>query len=67
MHPVRLFCWHFMAYPHLPADFDDARLEIMTGCGHSPHLEKRGGGGAGGGVSGRLKPQRAHIGDDESG
>jgi alkanesulfonate monooxygenase SsuD/methylene tetrahydromethanopterin reductase-like flavin-dependent oxidoreductase (luciferase family) len=23
MHPVRLFCWHFMAYPHLPADFDD--------------------------------------------
>ncbi len=23
MHPVRLFCWHFMAYPHLPADFDE--------------------------------------------
>lgn len=23
MHPVRLFCWHFMAYPHLPPDFDD--------------------------------------------
>ena len=22
MHPVRLFCWHFMAYPYLPADFD---------------------------------------------
>jgi len=22
MHPVQLFCWHFMAYPHLPADFD---------------------------------------------
>jgi len=22
MHPVRLFCWHFMAYPHLPDDFD---------------------------------------------
>ncbi len=21
--PVQLFCWHFMAYPHLPADFDD--------------------------------------------
>jgi alkanesulfonate monooxygenase SsuD/methylene tetrahydromethanopterin reductase-like flavin-dependent oxidoreductase (luciferase family) len=20
---VQLFCWHFMAYPHLPADFDD--------------------------------------------
>ncbi len=42
MHPVRLFCWHFMAYPHLPPDFDDARLEIMAGCGHSPHLEKPG-------------------------
>ncbi len=23
MHPVRLFCWHFMAYPYLPADFDE--------------------------------------------
>ena len=23
MHPVRLFCWHFMAYPHLPEDFDE--------------------------------------------
>ncbi|ETW94448.1 MAG: hypothetical protein ETSY2_49795 [Candidatus Entotheonella gemina] len=23
MHPVKLFCWHFMAYPYLPADFDD--------------------------------------------
>jgi len=23
-HPVRLYCWHFMAYPHLPADFDEA-------------------------------------------
>ena len=23
MHPVQLFCWHFMAYPHLPADFDE--------------------------------------------
>lgn len=23
MQPVRLFCWHFMAYPHLPADFDE--------------------------------------------
>jgi len=23
-HPVRLYCWHFMAYPHLPADFDQA-------------------------------------------
>ena len=22
MHPVRLFCWHFMAYPYLPSDFD---------------------------------------------
>ena len=21
-HPVQLYCWHFMAYPHLPADFD---------------------------------------------
>jgi alkanesulfonate monooxygenase SsuD/methylene tetrahydromethanopterin reductase-like flavin-dependent oxidoreductase (luciferase family) len=21
--PVQLFCWHFMAYPHLPADFDE--------------------------------------------
>jgi alkanesulfonate monooxygenase SsuD/methylene tetrahydromethanopterin reductase-like flavin-dependent oxidoreductase (luciferase family) len=20
--PVALYCWHFMAYPHLPADFD---------------------------------------------
>ncbi len=20
--PVELYCWHFMAYPHLPADFD---------------------------------------------
>ena len=20
--PVQLYCWHFMAYPHLPADFD---------------------------------------------
>jgi alkanesulfonate monooxygenase SsuD/methylene tetrahydromethanopterin reductase-like flavin-dependent oxidoreductase (luciferase family) len=23
MHPVKLFCWHFMAYPHLPVDFDE--------------------------------------------
>ena len=23
MRPVKLFCWHFMAYPHLPDDFDD--------------------------------------------
>ena len=23
MQPVRMFCWHFMAYPHLPADFDE--------------------------------------------
>jgi len=23
MKPVQLFCWHFMAYPHLPADFDE--------------------------------------------
>ena len=23
MHPVQLYCWHFMAYPHLPADFDE--------------------------------------------
>ena len=23
MHPVQLFCWHFMAYPHLPKDFDE--------------------------------------------
>ena len=23
MHPVRLFCGHFMAYPHLPPDFDE--------------------------------------------
>lgn len=23
MHPVQLFCWHFMAYPHLPPDFDE--------------------------------------------
>ena len=23
MRPVRLFCWHFMAYPYLPADFDE--------------------------------------------
>lgn len=22
MQPVQLFCWHFMAYPHLPANFD---------------------------------------------
>ncbi len=22
MRPVNLFCWHFMAYPHLPATFD---------------------------------------------
>ncbi|MEE2661983.1 MAG: LLM class flavin-dependent oxidoreductase [Pseudomonadota bacterium] len=22
MHPVKLFCWHFMAYPYLPEDFD---------------------------------------------
>ena len=20
--PVRLYCWHFMSYPHLQADFD---------------------------------------------
>ena len=20
--PVQLYCWHFMAYPYLPADFD---------------------------------------------
>ena len=23
MHPVQLFCWHFMAYPYLPDDFDE--------------------------------------------
>ena len=23
MIPAQLFCWHFMAYPHLPADFDE--------------------------------------------
>ncbi len=23
MHPVRLFCWHFMAYQNLPEDFDE--------------------------------------------
>ncbi len=23
MRPVQLFCWHFMAYPYLPADFDE--------------------------------------------
>ena len=23
MQPVRMFCWHFMAYPHLPDDFDE--------------------------------------------
>src|ERR671927_1007638 len=22
MKPVQLFCWHFMAYPYLPEDFD---------------------------------------------
>ena len=22
-HPVQLYCWHFMAYPHLPVDFDE--------------------------------------------
>jgi alkanesulfonate monooxygenase SsuD/methylene tetrahydromethanopterin reductase-like flavin-dependent oxidoreductase (luciferase family) len=22
VHPVQLFCWHFMAYPYLPPDFD---------------------------------------------
>ncbi len=21
--PVNLYCWHFMSYPHLPADFDE--------------------------------------------
>ena len=23
MHPVKLFCWHFMAFPYLLEDFDD--------------------------------------------
>ncbi|MGY9005854.1 MAG: LLM class flavin-dependent oxidoreductase, partial [Alphaproteobacteria bacterium] len=23
MTPAQLFCWHFMAYPHLPDDFDE--------------------------------------------
>lgn len=23
MHPVQLFCWHFMSYPYLPEDFDE--------------------------------------------
>ena len=23
MRPVQLFCWHFMAYPYLPPDFDE--------------------------------------------
>ncbi len=23
MTPAQLYCWHFMAYPHLPADFDE--------------------------------------------
>ena len=23
MIPFQLYCWHFMAYPHLPADFDE--------------------------------------------
>jgi hypothetical protein len=21
---VQLYCWHFMSYPYLPADFDEA-------------------------------------------
>ena len=21
--PVQLYCWHFMSYPYLPADFDE--------------------------------------------
>ena len=21
--PVQLYAWHFMSYPHLPADFDE--------------------------------------------
>jgi hypothetical protein len=51
MHPVRLFCWHFMAYPYLPSDFD-ARYDSgwvtvpntlwdgirMTGCPAAPKL-----------------------------
>jgi len=24
MRPVQLFCWHFMAYPYLPDDFDES-------------------------------------------
>ena len=28
MQPVQLFCWHFMAYPYLPPDFDE---EYETG------------------------------------
>ena len=23
MKPVEMYCWHFMSYPHLPADFDE--------------------------------------------
>ncbi len=25
MIPAQLYCWHFMAYPHLPEDFDDTQ------------------------------------------
>src|SRR3954466_6055618 len=32
--PVQLYCWHFMSYPYLPADFDE-RYE--TGWGTVPN------------------------------
>jgi len=41
MHPVRLFCWHFMAYPHLPADFD-SKYWASSGQGRIPLFTKTG-------------------------
>ena len=30
MHPVQLYCWHFMAYPYLPPDFDEIMQNIVS-------------------------------------
>ena len=34
--PVSLYCWHFMACPHLPADFDKRYETGRVTCPEQP-------------------------------
>ena len=42
MRAVQLFCWHFMAYPYLPKDFDQKyETGWVTVPGHHAALWRR--------------------------